>query len=117
MLVNIDEAFSSDNATFTCTRTAQRTCETQLCAQLAIGYANSCSITHCLMSEWCCIQQQVACYRTAISRSEQHYNGWFGLGEVYERQEKFALAEIHFRYVSCHVTIPRRACCIDSFQQ
>jgi hypothetical protein len=57
------------------------------------------------MCERCCTQRQVACYRTAISRSEQHYNGWFGLGEVYERQEKFALAEIHFRYNTYYTLI------------
>lgn len=40
---------------------------------------------------------QIACYRMAISISKQEYNGWFGLGQVYERQERFALAEEHFR--------------------
>jgi hypothetical protein len=43
-----------------------------------------------------CTHTQVTAFRTAISISEQQYNGWFGLGEVYERQERFALAEIHF---------------------
>lgn len=39
----------------------------------------------------------VACYRDAIRADERHYNAWYGLGAVYYRQEKFDLAEYHFR--------------------
>ncbi|KAJ4290261.1 anaphase-promoting complex subunit cdc27 [Kalmusia sp. IMI 367209] len=36
-------------------------------------------------------------YRCAISANNRHYNGWFGLGQVYERQHKFDVAEKHYR--------------------
>jgi anaphase-promoting complex subunit 3 len=39
----------------------------------------------------------VACYRDAIRADERQYNAWYGLGAVYYRQEKFDLAEYHFR--------------------
>eukprot|EP00962_Isochrysis_galbana_P054485 scaffold26051_cov82-Isochrysis_galbana.AAC.2 len=39
----------------------------------------------------------MASYRTAIRHDERHYNAWYGLGNVYFRQEKFDFAEHHFR--------------------
>ena len=36
-------------------------------------------------------------YRHAIKTDERHYNAWYGLGAIYYRQEKFELAEYHFR--------------------
>ena len=38
----------------------------------------------------------LACYRHAVRSDERHYNGWYGLGAIYYRQEKFELAEFHF---------------------
>lgn len=39
----------------------------------------------------------VACYRDAICVDERHYNAWYGLGAIYYRQEKYDLAEYHFK--------------------
>lgn len=36
-------------------------------------------------------------YRCAISADHRHYNGWYGLGQVYERQQKYEMAEKHYR--------------------
>lgn len=36
-------------------------------------------------------------YRSAISADHRHYNGWYGLGKVYEKMGKFDIAESHFR--------------------
>ena len=37
------------------------------------------------------------CFRTAILHDDRHYNAWYGLGTIYYRQEKYDLAEFHFR--------------------
>jgi anaphase-promoting complex subunit 3 len=36
-------------------------------------------------------------FRGAISADIRHYNGWYGLGSVYERMGKFDVAEKHYR--------------------
>lgn len=36
-------------------------------------------------------------YRHAIAADNRHYNGWYGLGNVYERMGKFDVAEKHFK--------------------
>jgi anaphase-promoting complex subunit 3 len=36
-------------------------------------------------------------YRHAIGADNRHYNGWYGLGNVYERLGKYELAEKHYR--------------------
>ncbi|KAH4053002.1 hypothetical protein HBH49_093620 [Parastagonospora nodorum] len=36
-------------------------------------------------------------FRGAISADIRHYNGWYGLGTVYERMGKFDVAEKHYR--------------------
>jgi anaphase-promoting complex subunit 3 len=36
-------------------------------------------------------------FRGAISADFRHYNGWYGLGTVYERMGKFDVAEKHYR--------------------
>ncbi|KAH9880991.1 hypothetical protein J1614_001484 [Plenodomus biglobosus] len=39
----------------------------------------------------------MAAYRNAISADSRHYNGWYGLGSVYERLGKYEVAEKHYR--------------------
>jgi anaphase-promoting complex subunit 3 len=39
-------------------------------------------------------------FRGAISADIRHYNGWYGLGSVYERMGKFDVAEKHYREAS-----------------
>ncbi|KAF2103785.1 TPR-like protein [Rhizodiscina lignyota] len=36
-------------------------------------------------------------YRCAISADHRHYNGWYGLGQVYEKLGKYDVAEKHYR--------------------
>ena len=36
-------------------------------------------------------------YRNAISADNRHYNGWYGLGNVYERMGKYDVAEKHYK--------------------
>jgi anaphase-promoting complex subunit 3 len=36
-------------------------------------------------------------FRTSILQDDRHYNAWYGLGSIYYRQEKFEMAEYHFR--------------------
>ena len=42
-------------------------------------------------------EKAMACYRAAIRIDERHYNAWYGLGNIYYRQEKFDFAEHHLR--------------------
>lgn len=39
----------------------------------------------------------MAAFRGATSADNRHYNGWYGLGNVYERLGKFEVAEKHYR--------------------
>lgn len=36
-------------------------------------------------------------YRRAISADHRHYNGWYGMGQVFEKMGKFDVAEKHYR--------------------
>jgi anaphase-promoting complex subunit 3 len=36
-------------------------------------------------------------YRHAISADKRHYNGWYGLGQVFEKMGKYDVAERHYR--------------------
>lgn len=42
----------------------------------------------------------MAAYRNAISADNRHYNGWYGLGNVFERLGKYEVAERHYRAAS-----------------
>ncbi|KAF2184109.1 TPR-like protein [Zopfia rhizophila CBS 207.26] len=39
-------------------------------------------------------------YRCAISADNRHYNGWYGLGQVFEKMGKYDVAEKHYRAAS-----------------
>ncbi|KAF2464329.1 TPR-like protein [Lindgomyces ingoldianus] len=39
-------------------------------------------------------------YRCAISADNRHYNGWYGLGQVFEKMGKYDHAETHYRAAS-----------------
>ncbi|KAF2004029.1 TPR-like protein [Amniculicola lignicola CBS 123094] len=36
-------------------------------------------------------------YRCAVTADNRHYNGWYGLGQVYEKMGKYDVAEKHYR--------------------
>jgi anaphase-promoting complex subunit 3 len=39
-------------------------------------------------------------FRSAIGANNRHYNGWFGLGQVYEKLGKYDVAEKHYRWAA-----------------
>lgn len=43
------------------------------------------------------LEKAVESFRLAILHNDRHYNAWYGLGSIYYRQEKYELAEHHFR--------------------
>lgn len=63
------------------------------------------------------LDKALACYRNAIRVDPRHYNAWYGVGMVYYKQEKFSLAEVHFRralsintqssVLLCHIGVVR----------
>lgn len=44
------------------------------------------------------LEKALGCYRKAIQKDNRHYNAWFGIGTIYSKQERFQLAEIHYRH-------------------
>ncbi len=40
--------------------------------------------------------EAIKSYRQATRINNRHYNAWYGMGQIYLRQEKFKLAEQHF---------------------
>lgn len=44
------------------------------------------------------LEKALGCYRNAILKDSRHYNAWFGIATIYSKQERFQLAEIHFRH-------------------
>lgn len=44
-------------------------------------------------------------YRSAIAADSRHYNGWYGLGRVYEKMGKYEIAEKHYK--NAHHINPR----------
>lgn len=44
------------------------------------------------------LEKALGCYRNAIHRDSRHYNAWFGIANIYSKQERVQLAEVHFRH-------------------
>jgi tetratricopeptide (TPR) repeat protein len=44
------------------------------------------------------LEKALGCYRKAILKDSRHYNAWFGIGTIYSKQERFQLAEVHYRH-------------------
>lgn len=42
-------------------------------------------------------ESALVCYQDALTRDRRHYNAWYGIGQVYQRQEKYRMAERHYR--------------------
>lgn len=42
-------------------------------------------------------EQAARSFREALRVDARHYNAWYGLGTLYMRQQKYELAELHFR--------------------
>lgn len=43
------------------------------------------------------MDRAVHAFRQALLCHPRHYNAWYGLGSIYYRQERFEMAEYHFR--------------------
>jgi anaphase-promoting complex subunit 3 len=43
------------------------------------------------------LEKAVTSFRQAILHNDRHYNAWYGLGSLYYRQERYDLAEYHFK--------------------
>lgn len=55
----------------------------------------------------------LAAYRSSISAEKRHYNAWYGLGKVFERQGKYKEAESHYRTAAqINPTNAVLVCCI-----
>ena len=55
----------------------------------------------------------LSAYRSSIAAENRHYNAWYGLGRVFEKQGKYAFAEQHFRTAaSINPTNAVLVCCI-----
>lgn len=44
------------------------------------------------------LEKALTCYRKAILKDSRHYNAWYGIGTIYSKQERFQLAEVHYRH-------------------
>lgn len=60
-----------------------------------MAYAYTLSAHECLANED--FEKAQAGYRHAIGVDERHYNAWYGMGNIYWRQEKCELASYHFK--------------------
>ena len=55
----------------------------------------------------------LSAYRSSIAAENRHYNAWYGLGKVFEKQGKYVFAEQHYRTAaSINPTNPVLVCCI-----
>lgn len=43
------------------------------------------------------LEKALSMYRNAILRDSRHYNAWFGIGTIFSKQERYELAELHYR--------------------
>lgn len=58
-------------------------------------------------------EKALAAYRSSIAAESRHYNAWYGLGKVFEKQGKYDLAEQHYRIAaSINPTNAVLVCCI-----
>lgn len=57
----------------------------------------------------------LSAYRSSIAAENRHYNAWYGLGKVFEKQGKYAFAEQHYRTAaSINPTNAVLFCCVGS---
>ena len=44
------------------------------------------------------LEKAMSCFRTAIMKDNRLYNAWYGIGSIYSKQERYSLAEYHFKH-------------------
>ena len=57
-------------------------------------------------------EKAIAAFRHAIRINWRHYNAWFGLGNIYHRQERYEMAAEHYEKA---VKINQRSAVIHCF--
>eukprot|EP00929_Paragymnodinium_shiwhaense_P102288 TRINITY_DN65491_c0_g1_i2.p1 TRINITY_DN65491_c0_g1~~TRINITY_DN65491_c0_g1_i2.p1 ORF type:complete len:785 (-),score=204.86 TRINITY_DN65491_c0_g1_i2:43-2397(-) len=71
------------------------------CFRRAVQLDPSFAYAHTLMAHECVASENfdkaIQLYQRAINLDPRHYNAWWGLGNVYYRQEEYARAKVHFR--------------------
>lgn len=65
------------------------------------------------------LDKAMSCFRTAIRLDPRHYNAWYGIGTIFLKQERFLLAELHFKraltihhqssVLLCHIGVAQHA--------
>lgn len=43
------------------------------------------------------LEKALSCYRSALVRNSHQYNAWYGIGTIYHKQERYNLAEYHYK--------------------
>lgn len=43
------------------------------------------------------LDKAMSCFRTGLLKDPRHYNAWYGIGSIYAKQERYGLAECHFK--------------------
>lgn len=43
------------------------------------------------------LDKAMSCFRSGILKDPRHYNAWYGIGSIYAKQERYGLAEFHFK--------------------
>lgn len=57
--------------------------------------------------------EALTAYRASLAAENRHYNAWYGLGKVFEKQGKYSFAEQHYRTAaSINPTNAVLVCCI-----
>lgn len=44
------------------------------------------------------LEKAMSCFRTAVLKDPRSYNAWYGIGSIYSKQERYDLAEHHFKH-------------------
>lgn len=44
------------------------------------------------------LEKALSCYRTALVKNSNQYNAWYGIGTIYHKQERYNLAEYHYKF-------------------
>lgn len=44
------------------------------------------------------LDKAMSCFRTAILKDPRHYNAWYGIGSIFSKQERYYLAEFHYKH-------------------
>ncbi|XP_069701622.1 cell division cycle protein 27 homolog isoform X2 [Periplaneta americana] len=65
------------------------------------------------------LDKAMSCFRSAVRIDARHYNAWYGIGTIYSKQERYLLAEIHFKralsintqssVLLCHIGVVQHA--------